>query len=206
MRQSFLYILISIFLIGCDKGEINVQTTKKVKKIFTYSSSSENTPYAFTSFFYDNNWNLTKELISDNPKPVYASTTYEYYDNGYAGENLAPYYTTADQCHGRGVPVYYRPEPGARFEPIPGCYRKGCLYCKEYGTHACKNAELLEAKALKYKDLRSIQVVGNERCWELPESCHAPEDVSALGVEHIYGNPDFMTDAEMWDWELEELE
>ena len=86
MKQFIIYILISIFLLGCEKDEINIETTGKVKTIYTYSSSSssssDNTPYAFTSFFYDDNWNLSKELISDNPKPIYASTTYEYYDNG----------------------------------------------------------------------------------------------------------------------------
>ncbi|GAG21422.1 unnamed protein product, partial [marine sediment metagenome] len=54
---------------------------------------------------------------------VSMSLCYEYYDNGKAGANLAPWFTTADQCHGRGVPVYYRPEPGAPFQPFP-CYRK----------------------------------------------------------------------------------
>jgi DNA repair photolyase len=41
------------------------------------------------------------------------SLCYEYFDNGHAGGNLAPFYTTSDQCHGRGVPMYFRPEKGA---------------------------------------------------------------------------------------------
>lgn len=143
---------------------------------------------------------LTELLTTTRANGVTMSTCYEYYDDGGAGANLAPYVTTSDQCHGRGIPVYYRPEPGAPFQPLPGCYRKGCLYCEEYGTHACGNEKLMEASALEYKDLRGIQLVGDYRNWHLEDSCARPESVHRPEYGH---NPEFWTDAEMWGWEQE---
>jgi DNA repair photolyase len=128
------------------------------------------------------------------------STCYEYFDDGKAGDNLAPFYTTSDQCHGRGIPVYFRPEPGEPFEPLPGCYRKGCLYCADYGTKACNNETLQQARALEYKDLRTIHIEGDEANWNLPDSCVRPEDAG----KSLACNPNLDTDAEMWEWELDE--
>lgn len=124
------------------------------------------------------------------------STCYEYYENGLAGANLAPYFTTSDQCHGRGVPIHYRPMAGEKFRPLPGCYRKGCLYCSEYGTKSCRNEVLQEAKALEYKDLTSIILTGYDDDWNIPESCARPEDEPY----NLNANPEFMTDAELWGW------
>lgn len=131
------------------------------------------------------------------------SLCYEYYDDGHAGSNLAPWFTTSDQCHGRGVPVYYRPEPGQPFTPLAGCYRKGCLYCSAYGTKACNNEVLVNAQALEYKDLRTIYVQPDEVIsnWGEPDSCLSPEDCAAVGTElDWYSNPSLCTDAELWDW------
>jgi len=136
------------------------------------------------------------------------SLCYEYYDDGHAGANLAPYYTTADQCHGRGVPIFYRPEPGARFQPLPGCYRKGCLYCEEYGTRVCENDKLLSASDFQYKDLRTIQIEGHESNWDLPDSCVSPDELTfhdncTFSERLRFGNPKLQTDAEMWGWDDE---
>ena len=130
------------------------------------------------------------------------SLCYEYWDDGFAGENLAPYYTTADQCHGRGVPIYFRREPGAAFEPLAGCYRKGCLYCLEHGTQACDSDKLLEAGALTYADLRSINIarINEPSWWTLGDSCASPELAGTHMKGRIFGNPGLQTDAEMWDW------
>jgi hypothetical protein len=125
------------------------------------------------------------------------STCYEYYDDGAAGTSLAPYYTTSDQCHGRGVPVHFRPEPDQPFEPLPGCYRKGCLYCADYGTLVCNNEVLLQARALKYSDLRDVKLEGDDANWDLPDSCARPEDADS----RLAANPNLDTDAEMWGWE-----
>jgi DNA repair photolyase len=122
------------------------------------------------------------------------SLCYEYYADGAAGANLAPYFTTSDQCHGRGVPVYYRPEPSKQFEPLPGCYRKGCLYCADYGTKACNNEILQEARALTYKDYRSIRLQGDDANWDMADSCARPELVGQSPAR----NPDLVTDAVMW--------
>lgn len=127
---------------------------------------------------------------------VTMSTCFEYYDVESSAVNLAPWYTTSDQCHGRGVPIYYRPEPGARFQPLSGCYRKGCLYCEEYGTQACRNDTLLEAKALQYKDLRSIVLDEPVEMWHIKDSCAPPDEV----WQSPGANDNFATDAELWGW------
>lgn len=132
---------------------------------------------------------------------VTMSTCFEYYDDGGAGANLAPYFTTSDQCHGPGLPLYFRPEPGAPFQPLPGCYRKGCLYCEDYGTQVCANDNLLDAKALDYKTMRSIKLQGNQRNWRMKDSCWSPDLVRTVPG---YGrNPGLLTDAEMWGWDTE---
>jgi DNA repair photolyase len=121
------------------------------------------------------------------------SLCYEYYNNGKGGANLAPWFTTADQCHGPAVPIHYRSAPDARFEPLPGCYRKGCLYCEEYGTKACRNVVLLSAKALQYKDYCSVRLEGREEDWQLLDSSPLPECAKERGR-----NPNLATDAELW--------
>jgi hypothetical protein len=74
--------------ISCEKkdtfqgDEFNIYGTDKIKIKYIYSSSSDSEPYAFNSYSYDENWNLKKILISDYPKPVFASYTYEYSDKG----------------------------------------------------------------------------------------------------------------------------
>ena len=126
------------------------------------------------------------------------STCYEYYDDGtQGGANLAPWFTTADQCHGLGVPVHYRLELGEKFRPLPGCWRKGCLYCNEYGTKVCNSELLLSAKALKCADYRErLAVAGDAADWLLPDSCAKP----SLVKKSRAANPDMMTDAELWGW------
>jgi DNA repair photolyase len=127
------------------------------------------------------------------------SLCYEYYDDGGAGANMAPWFTTSDQCHGPAVPVHYRPSPGAPFQALQGCYRKGCLYCEEHGTRACGSETLLQAKALEYGDLRNTALWNTLRehtdaDWELPDSCPRPEDARRLRGR----NPHMLTDAELW--------
>lgn len=127
------------------------------------------------------------------------STCYEYFDDDKAGENLAPYVTTADQCHGRGIPVHYRPALGEKFRPIPGCYRKGCLYCAEHGTLACRNEELPLAMAWDFADLKRITINHDEMDeadWQLVDSCASPDQARASAAR----NPNLMTDLEWWDY------
>lgn len=141
---------------------------------------------------------LTEILALTRQLGITMSTCYEYYDNKMSGANLAPWFNTSDQCHGPAVPVHYRPSPGERFIALPGCFRKGCLYCAEQGTRSCRNETLLQAKALQYKDYReirldSISVEEREKDWDLAESAPRPE------LAHTRGkNPGLKTDAELW--------
>ena len=129
------------------------------------------------------------------------SLCYEYYTNGKAGANMAPWFTTSDQCHGRGVPVYYRPEPGEKFQPLEGCYRKGCLYCADFGTQACANEQLVQATALAYKDLRSIRIENPTGEWADIDSCLEPGECAKSGTQlDWYTNLEMKTDAETWKW------
>lgn len=137
---------------------------------------------------------LNELLIHTRKHGITMSTCYEYYDDGKGGANMAPYFTTSDQCHGRGVPMFYRPAPGAVFKPLPGCYRKGCLYCAEHGTQACGNDTLLQAKALEFKDYKSITLQGDEKNWAIIDSCKSPDEVSGSCA----CNDNFQTDMEIW--------
>lgn len=139
---------------------------------------------------------LKELLVATREHGITMSTCYEYYEDGKGGANLAPYFTTSDQCHGRGIPVHYRPAPGEKFQPLPGCFRKGCLYCAEHGTRACRNERLQQATALDYSDLRNTVITGRESDWDLAGSCARPEDEP----NSINRNPEFLTDAEMWGW------
>jgi len=108
--------------------------------------------------FFDRMMGLTKDL------GITMSLCYEYTTQGpcKAGNSMLPEYTTADQCHGRAIPVFYRENLEDTFKPFPGCYG-ACLYCKEKGTQACHNDTLLEAKALRYPDIRKLHLnVGGE--------------------------------------------
>lgn len=134
---------------------------------------------------------------------VTMATCHEYYDTGKQTLPLGPWYTTSDQCHGRGVPMFYRPEGKGAFEPLPGCYRKGCLWCEEYGTKACGNDKLLRADALEYKDFRTIQLEGIEDNWKKPDSCLPPELVKSYRATVRWSNPKLLTDSSLWGWDQE---
>jgi hypothetical protein len=88
MKKITLSLFFSLMFFSCEKNtfvpnnEYNLQGNGKIKTKYIYSSSSASEPYAINSYSYDGNWNLKKILISDYPKPVFASYTYEYSDRG----------------------------------------------------------------------------------------------------------------------------
>jgi hypothetical protein len=88
MKKILLMFFFSLLFFSCEKDptttgdEYNLQGTGKIKTKYIYSSSSEIEPYATNAYTYDKNWNIKKILISDYPKPVFASYTYEYSDKG----------------------------------------------------------------------------------------------------------------------------
>ena len=82
MKRFIIYILLYFLIFSCEKDEINLPGKSYIKTRYNYSSSTDSEPYSFTSYFYDDKWNLIKELIFDYPKPVWASYTYEYSDDG----------------------------------------------------------------------------------------------------------------------------
>lgn len=82
MINLILSILAVSMLISCENDSAIERTNNKLKKMYIYSDSDAEDPYSFTKYFYDNNGNLIKELISDYPEPVYASFNYEYSSEG----------------------------------------------------------------------------------------------------------------------------
>lgn len=82
MNRVIKYSLFLLLLISCEKDDFDLQKAGKLKTKYIYSSSTDSEPYSFTTYYYDDNWNLIKELISDYPKPVWASYTYEYSEDG----------------------------------------------------------------------------------------------------------------------------
>lgn len=92
------------------------------------------------------------------------ATCYEYkYERNFAGEiidktgvSIGREYTTADQCHGQAVPVYYRNDEEEQFKPLSACPPSGCLYCasENEGQPRCGDDLAGEAKALKLVDLK----------------------------------------------------
>lgn len=81
MRQIpvLLFLILSV---TCEKDDIGLKKNSKVKTRYIFSGSTDDKPYSFATYTYDNNWNLIKELISDYPKPVFASESYEYSEDG----------------------------------------------------------------------------------------------------------------------------
>jgi DNA repair photolyase len=139
---------------------------------------------------------LDELLKRTRERGVTMSTCYEYYDDGHAGANYGPYILTSrGGCHGQSIPMYFRPESGAPFEPLPGCFESGCLYCEEYGTAVCGNALMLSATKLEFKDLRSVQLKGEDINWHLPGSAPSPDYVA----EYDNWYPGKKTFAEYYD-------
>jgi hypothetical protein len=126
-------------------------------------------------------------------------TCYEYYADGKAGSNLGPWFLTSrGGCHGQTVPMFYRPAPGEPFQPLPGCFESGCLYCEEFGTKACKNTKLVEASMLTFKDYKDVKLNGNTSDWKIPTSAPSPNKIS----RYDYWYPDKMSFAEYYNMEF----
>jgi hypothetical protein len=75
------------------------------------------------------------------------------------------------------------------------------LWCEDYGTKACNNYKLQQARALEYIDFRTIQLEGDTHNWKLNGSCFSPEFLSHYRPSARWSNPKLATDAEMWRWE-----
>ena len=88
MKRIALLFIFTLLLSSCEKDpnttgdDYNLQGNGVIKTKYIYASSSAIDPYATNAYSYDKNWNIKKILISDYPKPVFASYTFEYSDNG----------------------------------------------------------------------------------------------------------------------------
>lgn len=91
------------------------------------------------------------------------ATCYEYkYERNAGGQivnktgvSIGREYTTADQCHGQRVPMFYRNAKG-KFEEVEDCPPSGCMYCaaENDGEPRCGDALAGEGKALRLVDLK----------------------------------------------------
>lgn len=88
MRKITLMLVFSLALYSCEKDNLvpednyGLDTTAKIKTKYIFASSTDSVPYNYVSYFYDEHWNLIKELISNYPEPAFASYTYKYSDKG----------------------------------------------------------------------------------------------------------------------------
>lgn len=92
------------------------------------------------------------------------ATCYEYkYERNEKGEitsktgvSIGREFTTADQCHGHRVPVYYRDALDEKFKPSEDCPPSGCLHCasENNGEPRCGDELAGQATALRSADLK----------------------------------------------------
>ena len=88
MKRIALLFIFTLLLSSCEKDpnttgdDYDLHGNGVIKTKYIYTSSSAVDPYATNAYTYDKNWNIKKILISDYPKPVFASYTFEYSDNG----------------------------------------------------------------------------------------------------------------------------
>jgi len=82
VKRTVISIFVIILIVGCGKDNFELEKEGKIKMKYFYSNSSDTDPYSFTTYSYDSDWNLVKELISDAPKPIWAFYIYLYNDNG----------------------------------------------------------------------------------------------------------------------------
>jgi hypothetical protein len=74
------------------------------------------------------------------------------------GVTMGARYLTADQCHGRRVPVFSRPTVDDPWTEVAGCPPSGCLTCSDQfpkGAVPCNNPTLAAAPAWEPKHLRT---------------------------------------------------
>lgn len=78
------------------------------------------------------------------------------------GISIGREFTTAPQCHGPQVPMYYRDSEAEDFRPLEECPPSGCLYCasENNGEPRCGDKLAGEAKALRLVDLKTPFSVG----------------------------------------------
>ena len=82
MKRIIFGLSILAILSTCSDSDLDIAPNARLKKMYIYSSSTASEPYSFTTYTYDKNWNLIKELISDYPKPPTSSYTYQYDSQG----------------------------------------------------------------------------------------------------------------------------
>jgi DNA repair photolyase len=75
------------------------------------------------------------------------------------GVSIGREFTTADQCHGHAVPVYYRKSEDEQFRPLEECPPSGCLYCADEnkdnpGQPRCGDELAGQANALQFKEFK----------------------------------------------------
>lgn len=91
------------------------------------------------------------------------ATCYEYeYERDDAGKivsktgkSVGRKYTTAPQCHGHRVPMFYK-QPDGMFAEVEECPDSGCMYCaaENGGEPRCGDSLAGEGKALRLVDLK----------------------------------------------------
>jgi len=139
------------------KRRFGEERGSKFEKLFTQNIGSERT----VEEEYRMAGHKVYQKMATKLGLTYA-TCYEYeYERDANGKILSKTgisvgrrFTTADQCHGHKVPMYYR--DNEVFKPLDECPPSGCLYCADEngGEPRCGDALAGEAKALRLVDLK----------------------------------------------------
>lgn len=87
------------------------------------------------------------------------ATCYEYRKDPERGWiSVGPEFTTADQCHGKRVPMFTRLDTSVPFSEVAACPPSGCLLCADKSadgkTGACGSIKFGSAPALRMADFK----------------------------------------------------
>ncbi len=77
--SGILWVLTGVvLLVGCRKEESIPSGKRYLKTKYIYASSKDKDPYAYTNYYYDGEWHLTKEIVVVKPDPITFKNTYKY--------------------------------------------------------------------------------------------------------------------------------
>lgn len=78
MNRLLTVGILLLLCISCERNEMIPPYAGKLKKTLHYSSSTEDEPYSFIEYFYDDKGQLVKEVFRWKPNYMFAYHIYEY--------------------------------------------------------------------------------------------------------------------------------
>ena len=78
IRITWVILYVIPLLYSCQKEYLFPNAERKLKTKYTYASSKHKEPYARTDYYYDESWNLIKDIVVFKPDPITFKNTYKY--------------------------------------------------------------------------------------------------------------------------------